>query len=626
MRERLIDCHRREVGPGILGSTACAVALRACVSGVAVAAALLAEPHVACAAVAPPDAQAPQAASSGESFDAWVKRRLGDADLDAQCWFVDAEGRWVSEQTKESVAVVVVRKEAATSDRAARLVFGPVLMSAAARRPSTAAASAPAAAAEESIRVLGWSFAGASLADTPTATGGRGAVRVVVEPSSAVLGVPAPLAAAELGRVLEYASEQPFDALDGRCAPRGTKPATDGDLARWRRSAVDEVASLAARGARLLGEARARASAPPVEEAPMPDGDPKAAAGKDELPLFPPQHPLGFVAWAMAVDGQQALKRASGDIKGADRDVANLRRVLQMAGATRTAALIAERVPVQSEGFQSWSYSPQSPLDAWDLAASVSKGIDARRRLVERLRELALKHAVLGGFPQEGLDEIEMRFAMLESNLPIGWTMGAADEATMSEHLEARLNGSLRQGIDRVQARTVAWEVYAAAWNLSDALPREVVEARAEQQARFTEVLMDQFSVWNDAEALDAARVYIQRALGSPFQASFLCPGSDWADREVLTYLAKWKSMVPAHVTEGLQMMRLGRTEPPYSEAWHGIIDSYAGSALADMIGPLSSDIAPTRHRVVPLIPFPDASSYYSSSTGRPKYPRLIVR
>jgi hypothetical protein len=39
----------------------------------------------------------------------------------------------------------------------------------------------------------------------------------------------------------------------------------------------------------------------------------------------------------MAVDGQQALKRASGDIKGADRDVANLRRVLQMAGATRTA-------------------------------------------------------------------------------------------------------------------------------------------------------------------------------------------------------------------------------------------------------------------------------------------------
>ena len=137
---------------------------------------------------------------------------------------------------------------------------------------------------------------------------------------------------------------------------------------------------------------------------------------------------------------------------------------------------------------------------------------------------------------------------------------------------------------------------------------------------------MDQFSVWNDAEALDAARVYIKQALGSPFQASFLCPGSDWADREVLTNLAEWKSMIPGHVTEGLQMMRLGRTEPPYSEAWHQIIASYAGSALADMIGPLSSDIAPTRLRVVPLIPFPDASSYYSSSSGRPKYPRLIVR
>jgi hypothetical protein len=444
-------------------------------------------------------------------------------------------------------------------------------------------------------------------------------VRVVVEPSSAVLGVPAPLAAAELGRVFEYASEQPFDALDGRCAPRGTKPATDGDLARWRRSAVDEVASLAARGARLLGEARARASAPPAEEAPTPGDDPKAAAGKDELPLFPPQHPLGFVAWAMAVDGQQALKRASGDIKGADADVANLRRVLQKAGATRTAELIAERVPVHSEGFRSWSYSPQFPIDAWDLAASVSKGIDARRRLVERLRELALKHAVLGGFPQEGLDEIEMRFAMLESNLPIGWTMRASDEAAIADHLEARLNGSLRQGIDRVQARTVAWEVYAAAWNLSDALPREVTEARAAQQARFEAALGESLALLRDAESREAVLAAIRDTLRSPFQAAALCPSGVMTEREVSQYLGEIKSRIRESDVSGLR-------EAKGTSFWQGWVDYYTGGALADMLGPLASDIAPSRHRVVPLIPFPDASSYYSSSTGRPTFPRLIVR
>jgi hypothetical protein len=569
------------------------------------------------------DSAAVDSAPAADSIHVWLALALDEARSAEQCWFIDADGRWTLELKGEPVAIVVARREAATSERKARMVVGPVLMSGALRPAANDAAAARRTALVR--QVLGLSFARASFAANAQATGGSRA-EVVLEPASAVLGVPAPLSSDALDKSLEYASSQPFVALDARCAPRGTATPTDADIERWRGAATAEVSELANRGARLLAEARTRASAPATEVTPPDAAKVSADAHADELSLLPPQHPLGFVAWAMAVDGQQALKRASGDIKGADTDVANLRRVLRMAGAVRTAELIAERVPVQSEGFQSFSYSPQFPIDAWDLAASVSKGIESRRKLVERLRDLALRHATVGGFPPEGLDEIQMRFAMLEPNMPIGWSMRAADEALISDHLEARLSGTLRQGIDLVQARTVAWEVYAAAWNLSDALPREVVEARAAQQARFTEVLMDQFSVWNDAEALDAARVYIKQALGSPFQASFLCPGSDWADREVLTYLAEWKSMIPGHVTEGLQMMRLGRTEPPYSEAWHQIIASYAGSALADMIGPLSSDIAPTRLRVVPLIPFPDASSYYSSSSGRPKYPRLIVR
>ncbi|MFN9125945.1 MAG: hypothetical protein ACK5WD_08965, partial [bacterium] len=415
------------------------------------------------------DTAAIDSALAADSIPAWLALALDEARPADQCWFIDADGRWTLEQKGEPVAIVVARREAATPERKARMVLGPVLMSGALRPPANDAA---ATRKTELIRqVLGLSFAQASFAANARGAGGSGA-EIVLEPASAVLGVPAPLSSDALDKSLEYASSEPFMALDPRCAPRGTAAPTDAEIERWRGSATAEVSELASRGARLLADARVRASTPAAEANPTDTAKTSADAQAQQLPLLPPQHPLGFVAWAMAVDGQQALKRASGDIKGADADVANLRRVLRMAGATRTAELVAERVPVQSEGFQSWSWSPQSPLDAWDLAASVSKGIDARRRLMERLRELALKHAVLGGFPQEGLDEIEMRFAMLESNLPIGWSMRASDEATISEHLEARLNGSLRQGIDRVQARTVAWEVYAAAWNLSDALPR----------------------------------------------------------------------------------------------------------------------------------------------------------
>ena len=562
------------------------------------------------------DTAAIDSALAADSIPAWLALALDEARPADQCWFIDADGRWTLEQKGEPVAIVVARREAATPERKARMVLGPVLMSGALRPPANDAA---ATRKTELIRqVLGLSFAQASFAANARGAGGSGA-EIVLEPASAVLGVPAPLSSDALDKSLEYASSEPFMALDPRCAPRGTAAPTDAEIERWRGSATAEVSELASRGARLLADARVRASTPAAEANPTDTAKTSADAQAQELPLLPPQHPLGFVAWAMAVDGQQALKRASGDIKGADADVANLRRVLRMAGATRTAELVAERVPVQSEGFQSWSWSPQSPLDAWDLAASVSKGIDARRRLMERLRELALKHAVLGGFPQEGLDEIEMRFAMLESNLPIGWSMRASDEATISEHLEARLNGSLRQGIDRVQARTVAWEVYAAAWNLSDALPREVVEAREAQQARFEAVLREPLALLRDAEAEEAVLAAIRSTVGSPFQAATLCPGGIMTEREVAQYLGEIKGRIRDSDVSRLQELK-------GSSFWQGRIDNYIGGMLADMLGPLSSDIAPSRHRVVPLIPFPDASSYYSSSTGRPTFPRLIVR
>ncbi len=564
-----------------------------------------------------------EAAPTARSLEAWLALALKDGQPEEQCWFIDADGTWTLRQPAETIAIVVARREAATPERAARLVLGPVLMSGALRPAANDAAAARKMALIR--QVLGLSFAQASFAANAQAASGSRA-EVVLEPASAVLGVPVPLSSDALDKSLEYASLQAFVALDARCAPRGSAAQTEEEIERWERSAIAEASALASHGVKLLSDARTRASTPAEEAvAPAPPATETDARKPDakarELPLLPPRHPLGFVAWAVAVDGQQALKRANGDIDGADADVANLRHVLRSAGASRSADLVAMRIPLRSAGFQSWSHSPHFPLDAWDLAATVSQGIDARRRLVERLHELARKHAVLGGFPQESLDELEMRFAMLEANLPIGWSMTASDQSVISEHLEARLNGSMRQGIDRVQARTVVWEMYAAAWNLSDALPREVLEARAAQQTRFEAALREPLALIGNDDAAEAVLAAIRLTVSSPFQPATLCPAGIHKEREALQYLGE----IAARISEDDRMSL--RQWSKGSPNWQNWVNYYVGGMLADMFGPLSSDISTRpRHRVVPLIPFPDASSYFSSSTGQPSFPRLIVR
>ena len=168
-------------------------------------------------------------------------------------------------------------------------------------------------------------------------------------------------------------------------------------------------------------------------------------------------------------------------------------------------------------------------------------------------------------------------------------------------------------------ARTVAWEVYAAAWNLSDALPREVTEARAAQQARFEAVLREPLAVLGDADAEAAVLASIRGALRSPFQAATLCPGGIMKEREVLQYLGEIAARIDAQYADQLRQVK-------GMSFWQEALDAHSGGMLADMLGPLSSDISRSRHRVVPLIPFPDAGSYYSASTARLAFPRLIVR
>jgi hypothetical protein len=161
--------------------------------------------------------------------------------------------------------------------------------------------------------------------------------------------------------------------------------------------------------------------------------------------------------------------------------------------------------------------------------------------------------------------------------------------------------------------------VYAAAWNLSDALPREVVEARVAQHARFESLLREPLAALKDPELEGAVLAAIRGTLRSPFQAASLCPGGEMTEREVSQYLSEIRGRMQDSDVASVRAAK-------GTSFWHGWVDYYAGGMLADMLGPLASDIALARHRVVPLVPFPDASSYFSSSTIRLAYPRLIVR
>ncbi|MFN5495261.1 MAG: hypothetical protein ACK5C3_01635, partial [bacterium] len=136
------------------------------------------------------DTAAIDSALAADSIPAWLALALDEARPADQCWFIDADGRWTLEQKGEPVAIVVARREAATPERKARMVLGPVLMSGALRPPANDAA---ATRKTELIRqVLGLSFAQASFAANARGAGGSGA-EIVLEPASAVLGVPAPL-------------------------------------------------------------------------------------------------------------------------------------------------------------------------------------------------------------------------------------------------------------------------------------------------------------------------------------------------------------------------------------------------------------------------------------------------
>ncbi len=88
---------------------------------------------------------------------AWLALALEDGQPKEQCWFIDADGTWTLRQPAEPIAIVVARREAATPERAARLVLGPVLMSGALRPAANDAA--PARKTALIRQVLGLSFA-----------------------------------------------------------------------------------------------------------------------------------------------------------------------------------------------------------------------------------------------------------------------------------------------------------------------------------------------------------------------------------------------------------------------------------------------------------------------------------
>ena len=582
--------------------------------------------------IEPPSASPSTSVASFATIDAWMESTLERASPAVSCWFVDVGGAWRSERSERTAAIVVARREGATQDRPAHLVLGPVLVNAAALEP-------PGPHSDESLarrgrmdagkslkKLLGLSFMAVSPAARPAAS--VASIHASILPAHTSLGAPAALPDADLLRVIEFATAATFDPIAARCIPASQSTSSEVELQHLRGAVVAEVAGLTRRGSAMLEMAKQMSSDSSLDPAAiaMEDAADGLARGgekafENDVQLLPPPSPLGFVAWTIAVDGQQALKRAKGDVAGADLDLASLVREIRRIGAPHIADLVLARVPVGSTGFTSFTYSERFGTDGWELAAAVARGIDMRHALVQRLHELAFRHAALGGFPADAIEELELRLAMLEAHLPIGWSMSKGDEAQIAEHLAERLSGDARQGVDRVQARTVAWELYAAVWNLSDALPREVVDARNAQRAAFVSEARAALEKLGDPDSIDALVAELRATLDSPFQAALLCPGGASTEAEVLAYLREYADFIPAD--EAAAMQHRKQRNPA---AWSLYITTYAGGMIASMLGPMASDIHTSRLRVVPLIPFADCSTYYSSSLGRPRFPRLIVR
>ena len=553
-------------------------------------------------------------------------------------------------------AFIVARCEADPTDHSNpchRLVFGPVLVG-----PVCATEGAREVVLSDAdlAGLVRMAFATAIHNNDGNNDGnGDGNGGRVITPSGELLGSPSPLES-----VLFQAQQQqavgctldPFSAFQSSAIDaneRASRSTADGVVFESPQQLMNEASDLDALGLRGLIEAQ-RIVVERRERALEPTAITGAEAQVEgaalaqfvlTVPLSPTADALGFVAWCTAVDGEQALLRARGDIAAADRRVRDLRSALTSIGADVAALRVSERVPAGSTEFRSFTFVDGFPFEAWTIACTLSAALERRHRAVETLLALAAGIAIDAGLLPEAIKELTKRIRQMEASLPPGFNMTNEFEAAITKHLAARFSAELKSGIDVVQARTAVWELFAAAWNMQGALPEQVRTEREAQRSELVSQFMDGFTVAFGKIPIpglaDQFRSTLRSEIDSPFQACLLYPADEVALREARTQLANSLEHYAESVMDFLgpelqedpdKNLVWWEYERPRRIAVLNQINSH--QFMFEIVGAymyrLDRGVSPYARtpRAHPF--FGDADVYWSTASNKPPLPRLTLR
>ena len=201
------------------------------------------------------------------------------------------------------------------------------------------------------------------------------------------------------------------------------------------------------------------------------------AFGSDDAPALATDL-FELVTWLELSDAVQISLRIGGKVKAADAVVADMRALLKAIRATGLDALLAERVPVASEGFASLVLHESWPHDAWQLvepALRLSARLDRTRREFLALAERIGRES---GLAKEGVERLKSRLEAVAENMPPGfeWTQRFGDDC--ADHMRAAFQADAEFGgarrappfdasdpiVSAIYAQTVAFEIFGYAW------------------------------------------------------------------------------------------------------------------------------------------------------------------
>ena len=151
---------------------------------------------------------------------------------------------------------------------------------------------------------------------------------------------------------------------------------------------------------------------------------------------FDPHAPASLACWFLDADARQASLRIEGDIKAADRIVADMQSNARRMRLPSIIDLLSLRIPKGTTGFVSLCLHESWPLEAWSMRSAVEsfrQDLDVRR---DRLRSLAAKFSRIHELsPQQAELFSGLLATSLDRVLPIGLQIDRADWIRFENHI-----------------------------------------------------------------------------------------------------------------------------------------------------------------------------------------------